>query len=165
MGKIAFIWAEDQAGWIGKGNGLPWHLAADLKHFKQVTSGHPVVMGRRTYTSIGRPLPKRTNLVITSSKEPIEGVQLIDGLNALTKWLAGQDDEEVFIIGGAHLFKSTLPLVNILYRTVVEGDYHGDVKMAPIDYHKWQKVAERHVEATGKDPACTFEKWVLLDEE
>ena len=71
------------------------------------------------------------------------------------------EDEEVFIIGGAHLFASTMSLATVLYRTVVEGDHHGDVKMAPIDYRTWQKVAERHLQATESDPACTFEKWVL----
>lgn len=162
MVKIAFIWAEDEAGWIGKDNDMPWHLSADLKHFKHLTSGHPVIMGKNTYLSLGRPLPKRTNIVVTRQTTPIEGVTLVNGVNALTDLLANYgEDEEVFILGGAHLFASTMSLATVLYRTVVEGDHHGDVKMAPIDYRTWQKVAERHLQATESDPACTFEKWVL----
>lgn len=100
MVKIAFIWAEDEAGWIGKDNDMPWHLSADLKHFKHLTSGHPVIMGKNTYLSLGRPLPKRTNIVVTRQTTPIEGVTLVNGVNALTDLLANYgEDEEVFIVG------------------------------------------------------------------
>lgn len=163
MNKIAFVWAEDQAGWIGKNGKLPWHLPADLQHFKAVTLGHPIVMGANTYASIGRPLPHRDNIVLSHHKISSEVVN-ISSINELKGYLDDNyKNELICVIGGAGLFKQTLPLANVLYRTVIEGNFNGDVQMVPIDYSQWvlkEKTVVPAPEATV--PNCRFEKWVKL---
>lgn len=167
MTKIAFVWAEDEAGWIGKNGQLPWHLPADLRHFKEVTINHPIVMGANTYRSIGRPLPHRDNIVV--SHHPINDARVITvgSVAELADLLRRQyTDQEVCIIGGAGLFKQTISMVNVLHRTVVAGDHHGDVQMIPIDYAQWHLQNKTVVPSTETTvPSCRFEKWVLNKEE
>ena len=159
MAKINFVWAEDLDGWIGKDNGVPWHVSADLHHFKEETMGHPVVMGRSTYDSIGRPLPKRLNIVLTHRDIADDRIQTFSSLLALQEWL-DSSDEEVMVIGGARLFEQLLPLANVLTRTVINGRFNGDTKMPPIDYDQWQLVDRQPVKENGT-LVCWFEKWVL----
>ena len=105
MAEISFVWAQDEAGWIGKDNDLPWHLPADLKHFKAVTLGKPIVMGYNTYVSIGRPLPKRENIVITHRDVDLSGVAVLHSVAELHDLLTHRlADQDVAIIGGAGLF-------------------------------------------------------------
>lgn len=161
MAEISFVWAQDEAGWIGKDNDLPWHLPADLKHFKAVTLGKPIVMGYNTYVSIGRPLPKRENIVITHRDVDLSGVAVLHSVAELHDLLTHRlADQDVAIIGGAGLFNQTLALVNVLERTVVEGNFHGDKKMPLIDYDQWTLVKKEPV--ISDDPAipsCQFERW------
>ena len=161
MTKVAFIWAEDEAGWIGKDGSLPWHLPADLKHFKQTTLGHPIVMGATTYKSIGHPLPKRENVVVTHHFFKADGVVVLSSIEGLVEYIdALPDDETCFITGGAGLFAQTTAMATDLYRTLVAGDHAGDTKMSPIDYAKYERVEARQVEAEGDAPACVIEHWV-----
>ena len=103
--EISMIWAEDEAGWIGKAQAVPWHLSADLKHFKAVTSGHPIIMGATTFLSLGRrPLPNRTNVVVTHRTLTTAGIEVVHSLMELRNWLAQATAEEVFIIGVRALF-------------------------------------------------------------
>lgn len=163
MNQISFVWAEDEAGWIGKNGQLPWHLPVDLKHFKDVTMNHPVVMGANTYRSIGRPLPHRDNIVISHHPVDDKGVINISSIDELMDFINQHyQNEEICIIGGARIFQQTLGIVNVLHRTVVEGDHLGDVKMIPIDYANWRCVNKNEVPASETSfPNCCFEDWVL----
>ena len=131
---------------IGKGNDLPWHLPEDLKHFKEITLGKTVVMGRKTFESIvkrlNKPLPGRKNVVITRQtdyKVP-EGVlvfkSLDDAFNALSS-------EDLYIIGGAEIYKQALPLAKKLYMTHVSGSYQGDAFFPALDFSQWEKIEEQ----------------------
>ena len=123
--KLTGIVAMTQNRVIGKDGDLPWHLPEDLKFFKKTTSGHPIVMGRKTYESIGRPLPKRQNIVLTRDREwSAEGVDVIHSPEDIEK--LNLDKSEVFIIGGAEIYKLFLNYMDELIITHVKGVYEGD---------------------------------------
>ena len=112
---------------IGLNNSLPWHLPEDLKHFKQLTTGHIVVMGRRTFESIGRPLPNRTNVVLSRQHNlNIPGVFIVNSIQEIQERFT-TEDRPIFIIGGANLYQQTLPLCQRLYLTEIQQDFTGDV--------------------------------------
>lgn len=130
---------------IGVGNSLPWNIAGDLKHFKKLTSGHTVVMGRKTYESIinrlKKPLPNRQNVVITSKKDyqVPEGVEIFSDIdNFLSKF--DLKKENIYIIGGATIYKQMLPLVDTLEITHVHDKPIGDVYFPEVDWSKWEEV-------------------------
>ena len=123
---LSLIVACDQSGAIGKEGALPWHLSDDLKFFKKTTMGAPVVMGRKTYESIGKPLPGRTNIVVSTQPKPLDlPVELVwvNGVEALINWLdAHAVDKEVFVIGGGQIYKELLPWCQKAYITHVRTD-------------------------------------------
>lgn len=165
MTAISFVWAEDLDGWIGKDNTLPWHVPADMRHFKQVTMGQPVIMGRRTYESIGRPLPHRENIVLTHRDLMIPGVTVVHDKAALKGLLDRlPDGENACVIGGAGVFDALLPWATTLERTVINGHYHGDTKMPPVDYSRWHLLDRQTVDGDGAAPVCWFEQWQLNEE-
>lgn len=164
MAEVSFVWAEDLDGWIGKDNILPWHVPADMRHFRQVTMGHPVIMGRSTYESIGRPLPHRENIVLTHRELTVPGLTVVHDLAELKAVVESLPDNEVAcIIGGARIFQATLPMATILERTVINGHYHGDTKMPPVDYSRWHLLDRQAVtdEQSKGEPLCWFEQWRL----
>ena len=116
---------------IGREGKLPWHLPEDLKFFKRTTLGHPILMGRNTYESIGRPLPGRKNIVLSSTMAPTEGVEVIRNLSDLQIACAGA--EKVFVIGGARLFADLLPQCSQLYLTWIVQPYVGVVLLPPFE--------------------------------
>ena len=135
---------------IGNDNQLPWHLPADLAHFKRVTMGKPVIMGRKTYESIGRPLPGRTNIVLTRSGDfHPEGVVVAHNLQQALDHAAGAD--EVMIIGGSSLYELALPRVDRLYLTYVENSYQGDAWFPDFDIEEWQLIASEEHRADAKN--------------
>ncbi|WP_144213268.1 type 3 dihydrofolate reductase [Shewanella donghaensis] len=142
--RIAMIAAMANNRVIGKDNKMPWHLPEDLKHFKAMTLGKPVVMGRKTYESIGRPLPGRHNIVITRQADyQIEGVSCVNSF-AAAKQIAG-DCEELVVIGGGQLYQEILPLADILYLTFIELTVDGDTFFPEWDDGSWKlqdKVTE-----------------------
>ncbi len=111
---------------IGRDNALPWRLPEDLKRFKAITMGHPIIMGRKTFESIGRPLPGRRNIVVTSQPEPREGLQMAGSLGEALG-LCPPEEGECFVIGGARLFAEALPIVDKIYLTLVHARIPGDV--------------------------------------
>jgi dihydrofolate reductase len=120
---------------IGKNNQLLWHLPNDLKHFKQITSGGTVIMGRKTYDSVGRPLPNRRNIIITRQKLEIAGCEVVssvEGALALCR-----DEKEVFIVGGAEIYRLALPLTNRIYLTIVHQNFDADAFFPPLDKAEW----------------------------
>jgi dihydrofolate reductase len=127
---------------IGRDNDLPWRLPDDLKHFKQLTSGHTVVMGRRTWESIGaRPLPNRRHIVISrDSGYQATGATVAGSLDAALKLAAG--DAEVFIIGGQQIYALALPIADRLYLTEVDADVPGDVRFPALNRGLWRVVDE-----------------------
>ena len=137
---INIIVAVAKNGVIGDKNSLLWHIREDMVHFRTLTSGHPVIMGRKTYDSIGRPLPKRTNVVITRDTElQIEGCTMAHSLEEAIALFDPQ--EEIFIIGGAQIYTQALPLAHRIYLTVVERGYQGDTSFPDIDYSIWKQTS------------------------
>lgn len=137
---ISIIVAVAKNGVIGDKNSLLWHLREDMIHFRTTTSGHPVVMGRKTYDSIGRPLPKRTNVVITRDTNlTIEGCTMAHSLEGAVALF--DKSEEVFIIGGAQIYRQALPLADRIYLTVIDKEYEGDTSFPEIDYSQWRECS------------------------
>ncbi len=131
---------------IGINNTLPWHLPADLKHFKALTMGHHIVMGRKTYESIGKPLPGRTSVVVTRNRElKIDGCIMCGSLPEAIAIAAGGSDEEIFIVGGAAIFEQALSLADTLYVTEIQQDIAGDTYFPVFDKIKWRELSrEKH---------------------
>lgn len=136
---ISIIVAVAANGVIGDKNKLLWHISEDLKHFKALTTGHPVVMGRKTCESLGRPLPDRVNVVVTRQELDIPGCTVVHSL-AEALGLFGAD-EEVFVIGGAQIYAETLPLADRFYLTRVEHDYEGDTRFPAWNEAEWRLMA------------------------
>ncbi|HAO07380.1 MAG TPA: dihydrofolate reductase [Chryseobacterium sp.] len=127
---------------IGFENQLLWHLPKDLKHFKEITSGHPVIMGRKTYESIGKPLPNRTNIVVSRKTDWFEeGILIVGSIKEAVKF-AKKIDEEVFIIGGGKIYEQTMDVVDKLEVTLVKADLEADTFFPKIDSKIWKKTDE-----------------------
>ncbi|MFM7016480.1 MAG: dihydrofolate reductase [Bacteroidota bacterium] len=137
--SIIVAFANNQV--IGKDNQLIWHLPNDLKHFKKITSGHPVIMGRKTFESIGRLLPNRKNIIITrNSGYQIEGAHIFNSIESAVE--SCQEDEEIFIIGGSEIYGQALTLAKKLYITELLHDFEGDAFFPQINYEEWDLVSE-----------------------
>ena len=139
MNNLSIIVAAARNNAIGKDNQMLWHISADLKHFKAITTGHTVIMGRKTLESIGRPLPKRRNIVITRNENiEMEGVEFFNSLEEAFKHV--EAEEEVFVIGGGEIYKQTLPLASKLYFTFVDKDFEADTFFPEVD-SSWKEVS------------------------
>ena len=138
---VSIIVAIAQNGTIGDKNSLLWHIKEDMRFFRTTTSGHAVVMGRKTFESLGsRPLPKRTNIVITRADRVFEGALTAHSLEEAIRLAEG--DEEIFIIGGAQIYREALRIADRMYITRVMHDYEGDTSFPDIDFSEWELVAE-----------------------
>lgn len=138
---ISLIWAMDKNRVIGSNNQLPWHLPEDLKYFKRVTMGCPIVMGRKTFDSIGRVLPGRENVIMTRDIDYVkEGCKIVHSLDELLQYSKGKK-EEVFVIGGAEIFKETLPFADKLYITVIQHEFPGDTFFPSFSLNEWELVS------------------------
>lgn len=127
---------------IGVDNNLLWHLPKDLKHFKDITSGHPIIMGRKTYESIGKPLPNRTNIVVSRKGDWFEeGILIVGSIKEAIKF-AKKIDENVFIIGGGNIYAQTIDLADRLEVTQVDADFPADTFFPKIDAKVWAKTNE-----------------------
>lgn len=124
---------------IGKNNELLWHLPKDLKHFKEMTTGHTVIMGRKTFDSIGKPLPKRRNIVVTRQSLTIEGCEVVNSLEAAIALCTGE--AEVDIVGGAEIYKQAMPIVNYLHLTIVHQAFEADAYFPEINEDEWQEIS------------------------
>ena len=125
---------------IGANNTLPWHLPADLKHFKAQTMGHHIVMGRKTYESIGKPLPGRTTVVVSRDRNlKLPGCTVVNSLEAALS--ACGDDTEIFVIGGAEIFAQALEFADTLYITEIKRDVAGDVSFPEFDRTEWEEIS------------------------
>jgi dihydrofolate reductase len=146
--RVALIAAVASNGVIGAGNRLPWHLPDDLRRFRTLTSGHTVVMGRKTWESIGRPLPARQNIVV--SRQPgirLEGAAVAHSLDEALS-VADRPDP-VFVIGGEALYRAALPLASILYLTEIGRAFEGDARFPAFELAAWREIAREMHEPTS----------------
>jgi dihydrofolate reductase len=136
---ISLIWAQDENGLIGKGNSLPWRLPADMAWFKKNTMGKPILMGRKTFESIGKPLSGRTNLILTRQAGfAAEGCTVVHSLDE-AKAAAG-DTDEIMVMGGAQVYALALPEAGRLYCTRIHAVFEGDAWFPPFDEDAWKQV-------------------------
>ncbi|WP_374193947.1 dihydrofolate reductase [Alkalihalobacillus sp. BA299] len=149
---ISFLVAMDKNRVIGKDNDLPWRLPADLAYFKKVTMGHPIVMGRKTYESIGRPLPGRENIIITRNQNySAEGCTVLHSLDDVKK-VIDDSTKEVFIIGGAEIFKEAFPIADKLYITHIDEAFEGDTYFPAFSDQEWKEVSREKGVKDEKNP-------------
>jgi len=163
--QLAIVVAQSKNRVIGVNNDLPWRLPKDLAHFKAVTLGKPIIMGRKTFESIGRPLPGRTNIVITRNKQYApEGVELVASLVeavSLAKTICERDSvTEAMIIGGAQIYSQALEMADKLYITQVDAEIEGDAFFPKIDYDAYDLEFREDWESDNKNPyAYSFLKF------
>ena len=144
---LALVVAMAQNRVIGQAGDLPWHFSEDLKHFRRVTTGHAVIMGRKTWDSIGRPLPGRRNIIVSRQRGlQIAGCEVVGSLERAIE-LAREQDDEPRVIGGATLYEQSLPLVTRLFLTEVDVKVDGDTFFPPLDRSQWREVERRRGEA------------------
>jgi len=149
---ISIVVAMDKNKVIGKDNQLPWHLPADLAFFKKTTMGKPIVMGRKTHESIGKPLPGRQNIILTRNKNyEGEGCTVIHSVDELYSF-EKNDQDEVCVIGGAEIFKEVLPCADRLYITMIEHEFEGDTFFPSIKDSDWVLVSKEKGPKDDKNP-------------
>ena len=141
---VSIIAAMDRNRLIGNKNQLPWHLPADLAHFKRLTMGKPILMGRKTFESIGRPLPGRTNIILSRSRDfAAEGILIASTLKQALDYAAGA--EELVVIGGSSLYRLVMPSADRMYLTLIDAAFEGDTWFPEYDLRQWRLVsAEQH---------------------
>ncbi len=156
---VSIIVAMAENGVIGRDMDLPWHISADLKRFKALTMGHHIVMGRKTFESIGRLLPGRTTVIVTRQPDyQVDGAVIVNSLEAAQA--AATDDSELFIIGGGQIYEIALPLADRLHVTRVHTEVDGDTSFPAVDWDQWELVsAERHGADEKNDHDFTFESY------
>lgn len=138
---IHLVVAKSDNNVIGHDNQLIWHLPNDLKHFKEITTGHPIIMGRKTFESIGRPLPNRTNIIITRNRNySIENAKVVHSLNEALE-LAKEIDENIFILGGGKIYEQAIDFADILEVTEVHENFEGDTYFPEIDLNVWKEIS------------------------
>ena len=154
--RVALIAAVARNGIIGAGNRLPWHLPEDLSRFRTLTSGHTVIMGRKTWESIGKPLPNRQNIVVSRQLGlRLDGASVAHSLDEALAMAVRPGP--VFVIGGEALYRSALPLAVLLYLTEIERDFHGDARFPPFEHAEWREIArEAREPASGEGFAYHF---------
>ncbi len=150
--KISMIAAASENNVIGKNNELVWHMPADFRYFKEKTKDHIILMGRKTFESLGKPLKYRTNVVISSKADyKPEGTEKFDSLDEALKWSVDQNDEEIFIIGGASVYKQAMSKANRIYLTRIHGEFEGDTHFPDIG-DDWKLVSSVKNKADEKNP-------------
>ena len=157
---ISIIVAIAENNAIGKGNQLLWRMPADLKHFKNATTGHTVIMGRKTFDSVGKPLPNRRNIVITRNTDlKIDGVEIVNTLEKAVSLC--NNDEEVFIVGGAEIYKMAMDRTDKIYLTVIHGVFDADTFFPEIELDIWKETEIVDNNADEKNPFdYTFSTYV-----
>jgi dihydrofolate reductase len=146
--RLELVVAVAATGVIGRGGTLPWHLPDDLKHFKSLTMGHAILMGRRTYESIGKPLPGRHSVVVstTMTQPPASGVDLARTLDEAVAIAKQKSPGPAFVIGGAALYDAALPKADVLHVTELDDAVEGDTFFGPIDRSQWRMVQDQRHE-------------------
>ncbi|MEJ8765130.1 dihydrofolate reductase [Oceanobacillus sp. HCA-5259] len=150
---ISLLVAMDRNHVIGSDNDLPWHLPDDLRYFKETTTGHTIIMGRKTFESIGRVLPNRKHVVLTRGNyEFPEEVEVIHDLEPIKTWNDDNPQEEYFVIGGGDIFKQVLPFADRLYITWIDEDFAGDTFFPSISLDEWELTGKTKGKKDEKNP-------------
>ncbi len=162
---VSIIVAVDRAGGIGKGSRLPWRLSTDSRRFRALTMGHMVIMGRRTFESIGKPLAGRTHIVISRRQgSEIEGCLVAASVKEALEMAQRQGENEVFVAGGAGVYAEALPFADRLYWTEVEADTQADVFFPATRWEEWREISAEHQPAGEKDEyPFTFRVFVRVE--
>lgn len=149
---ISLLYAMDKNRLIGSNNQLPWHLPQDLAYFKRITLNHKIVMGRKTFDSIGRPLPKRENIIITRDNQfACSGCTILHSIDEIVK-LSNETDEEIFVIGGSEIFKEILPYSDRLYVTYIHHEFEGDTFFPATNESDWKVISKEQGIMDEKNP-------------
>jgi dihydrofolate reductase len=149
--RISIIAAMSINRVIGKGDGLPWHLPADLRYFKEKTMDHAVIMGRRTFDTVGKPLPGRRNIVVSHRRDlVIEGAEVVHSVLEALKGLPGE--EEVFIAGGGEIYRQSLDLADRLYLTMIHAEFEGDTFFPEFDETNWRLTSRTDQPSDERNP-------------
>lgn len=157
---ISLLVAMDKNRVIGKDNQLPWHLPEDLKYFKRITMGHKIIMGRKTFESIGRPLPGRDNFVVTRDQSyKAEGCHILHSVDDIFEIDKSSSGDELFIIGGAELFRHVLPNANRLYITHIDAEFAGDTFFPEINEEQWKLLSKKKGITNDKNP---YDYWFAV---
>jgi dihydrofolate reductase len=161
---VSLIVAATRNQVIGRDNQMPWHLPADLRYFKQRTLGKPIIMGRKTWESLGRPLPGRLNIVVTRQIDiALEGAEVFADLQAAIErgqeWASEQGVDEVMVIGGGQLYQQALALTQRVYLTRIDLELEGDTFFPVLDAQQWQQTEAQAHPAQDQEPGYTFEVW------
>lgn len=144
--RLSIIAAIAENGVIGRDNALPWHLSSDLRRFKKLTMGHHLLLGRKTFESIGRALPGRTMVVISRGRPSLpEGVVLVDSIESAIGTATGNGDDEAFVAGGAEIYRLALPHTDRLYLTRIEAAFDGDAHFPPFAEKDWRLVSKEQI--------------------
>lgn len=141
---LTFVWIEDENQLIGRANKVPWHLPADLKHFKAVTMGDAVLMGRKTYEGLPiKPLPNRRNIILTRNKDYVApGAEVFHSKEAILS-AVDTDQQTLHIIGGGEIYRLFIDEVDELYQTIIEGDFEGDTYFPTLDFSEFELLSEK----------------------
>lgn len=167
--KISMIVAYGKNWEIGLNNQMLWHISEDFKNFKTITSGHHILMGRKTFESIGKPLPNRTSLVLSNNGFEHEGVHTFNDVQEAFNFARSSGEEELFIIGGANIYESLFPYVDKMYLSEVDFEGEADAYLKEIDFSTWdlqeQKEYHKIKDENGKllSPAWKFKVWTKKD--
>ena len=148
MKNVALIAAVSKNGVIGKNNRLPWKLPADMKHFVEITTGHIVIMGSKTFQSLGKPLPNRLNIVISKKLSSLPECVVVDSPK---KALEIFTDKIMFVTGGGEIYKYLLPYCEILYITRVHTDFEGDAYFPEVNWNEWKEIGRQDFKADAKN--------------
>jgi dihydrofolate reductase len=146
---VSIVVAISQNHAIGKDNKLLWYLPKDLKHFKEITTGHTVIMGRKTYESVGKPLPNRRNIIITRQQVKIEGCEVVNSVEAALALC--KNEAEVFIVGGAEIYRQALHLTDRIYLTLIHENFEGDTYFPEIKADLWKETERQDHEPDEKN--------------
>ena len=166
--KISMIVAYGKNWEIGLDNEMLWHISEDFKNFKTITSGHHILMGRKTFESIGKPLPNRTSIVLSNSGFSHDGVHTFNDIQKSLDFARESGEEEIFIIGGANIYETMFPYVDKMYLSVVDFEGKADAYLKEIDFSTWDLTQEKEYEAITNDgivksPAWKFKVWIKKD--
>lgn len=166
--KISMIVAYGKNWEIGLNNEMLWHISEDFKNFKTITSGHHILMGRKTFESIGKPLPNRTSIVLSNSGFKHEGVHTFSDIQEAFNFARESAEEELFIIGGANIYETLFSYVDKMYLSEVDFEGVADAFLKPIDFSIWDLAEEKSYDAIiehgkTKSPAWKFKVWVKKD--
>ncbi|MGB5866981.1 MAG: dihydrofolate reductase [Arcobacteraceae bacterium] len=166
--KISMIVAYGKNWEIGLNNQMLWHISEDFKNFKTITSGHHILMGRKTFESIGKPLPNRTSIVLSKSGFTQEGVHSFNEIQNALNFARESGEEELFIIGGANIYETMFPYVDKMYLSEVDFEGKADAFLQEIDFSTWDLTEQKEYEAITEDgkvksPAWKFKVWIKKD--